>query len=241
MIETYYVGAYWLGRREPARACAQRAEHFFRLLTRLDPSWSRWFRVKQSREQSLKHPVEPTAATFEAAFAQKKHQLPEHGFRFGIWNVEQQGQSTEIDFTCGSSSRFAVDVCLLQPPDEGAVAERVLTTAMMTEVLRAMVLAWEPDKGVVMSNAHLEKVSPDPSTAPHLLVGWMTYLSRRRGEVPALPQPVRVEPVEDKGSLIILTPERFTLSNPTHVELATRVWERLDQAGLAGPTRPWEE
>jgi hypothetical protein len=43
---------------------------------------------------------------------------------------------------------------------------------------------------------------------------------------------VRIEPVEDKGSLVILTPERFTASNPDHVALADRVCELLDRAGL---------
>ncbi|NRD54523.1 Imm52 family immunity protein, partial [Corallococcus exiguus] len=55
-----------------------------------------------------------------------------------------------------------------------------------------------------------------------------------------LPAPVRIEPVEDRGSLIILTPERFTVANPEHVALARRVRELLAQAGLmrtagAGP------
>ncbi|WP_347402695.1 Imm52 family immunity protein [Corallococcus sp. NCSPR001] len=51
---------------------------------------------------------------------------------------------------------------------------------------------------------------------------------------------MRIEPVEDKGTLIILTPERFTVANPEHVALARRVRELLARAGLmrtagAGP------
>lgn len=60
-------------------------------------------------------------------------------------------------------------------------------------------------------------------------------LARHRGAVPSLPAPVRVEPVEDKGSLLILTPERFTVSNPEHLALATDVRERLERAGLLQP------
>ncbi len=50
---------------------------------------------------------------------------------------------------------------------------------------------------------------------------------------------LRIEPVEDKGTLVILTPERFTASNPEHVALAARVHELLDQAGLLRPVQPW--
>ena len=84
-----------------------------------------------------------------------------------------------------------------------------------------------------MSEAYRDEFMPDK--LPEVLVGWVTYLSRRRGTVPPLPAPVRVEPVEDLGTLITLTPERFTVSNPDHVKLANLVRNTLDQAGLLGP------
>ncbi|PTL75765.1 hypothetical protein DAT35_52885 [Vitiosangium sp. GDMCC 1.1324] len=45
--------------------------------------------------------------------------------------------------------------------------------------------------------------------------------------------------MEDKGTLVILTPERFTASNPEHVALAARAYELLDRAGLLRPLQPW--
>ncbi|MCY1041577.1 Imm52 family immunity protein [Corallococcus sp. bb12-1] len=53
--------------------------------------------------------------------------------------------------------------------------------------------------------------------------------------MPPLPAPVRVEPVEALGTLIILTPERFTVTNPEHVALAAQVRKLLDHAGLLQP------
>jgi hypothetical protein len=64
------------------------------------------------------------------------------------------------------------------------------------------------------------------------------YFSKGRGAVPPLPAPVRMEPVEDKGTLILLTPERFTVSNPEHVGLAARVHTLLAEAGLLRPVYP---
>jgi hypothetical protein len=46
---------------------------------------------------------------------------------------------------------------------------------------------------------------------------------------------VRIELVEDKGALIILTPDLLTASNPEHVELGLRVGKLLDRAGLMQP------
>jgi hypothetical protein len=77
-----------------------------------------------------------------------------------------------------------------------------------------------------------EKPRPEESSEPAHYTGWLMYLSRRRGEVPPLPAPVRVEPVEDQGSLIVLTPERFNTDNPEHVALADQVRALLEQAGV---------
>ena len=240
MVESYFVGSYWLGRRESAGACARRAEHFFQVLAQLDPTWRHWFQYGKTLKQALSRTVEPTAATFEGFFAKKKYQMPEHGFLFDTWNGQEQGSSTHVHLVCGSSSVVSCDKCLLDLPRRGANAERVLCAPMVTEILRAVALAWEPDKGMVTSDDHLAIVAPDHKL-PDMVVGWVTYLSRRRGQVPPLPEPVRVEPVEDKGTLIVLTPERFTATNPAHVELAEQVRQRLEQAGLAGPMLPWTE
>ena len=69
-------------------------------------------------------------------------------------------------------------------------------------------------------------------------MGWLMYFSRRRGEIPALPPLVRVEPVDDKGTLIILTPERFTVDDPAHVALADAVRTLLERAGLLTEYNP---
>jgi len=236
MTETYYAGAYWKGRRETAPECARRAEAFLQLLAPLEASWAHWFRKADTLEEALKLRIEPIAATFESLFTRKDNRLPIDGYMLGLWNGDPTlVAATTVEFTCGTSSRFVPNVCLLNPPApaESPVGERIVTSALMTQVLRAMSLAWEPDHGVVMSEPYREKFWPDKQPPAH--VGWVTYLSRRRGSVPPLPAPVRVEPVEDLGTLITLTPERFTVNNPAHVELAHHVRQILDQAGLLGP------
>nr|WP_224365040.1 immunity 52 family protein [Hyalangium versicolor] len=96
-----------------------------------------------------------------------------------------------------------------------------------------MAVAWEPDWAVATSDSLVEMSTKRPSAGT--FVGWVMYFSRRRGPVPPLPEPVRVEPVEGLGTLVTLTQERFTVSNPVHVELASRVSPLLDQAGLLSP------
>jgi hypothetical protein len=95
--------------------------------------------------------------------------------------------------------------------------------------MRALVLAWEPDWGGVISEAYRD-LRDEPVGPPY--TGWLMYFAHHWGVVPPLPSPVRVEPVEDKGTLVILTPERLTPSNPEHVALARRVQNQLEERGL---------
>jgi len=219
MVETYYAAAYWGCRRETADECARRAESFFRLLSRCEPIYSRWFEKAPTRKKALQLQFEPTHETFLKFFSKKKYQGVE-GFHFGAWTGHEQGLGGMISLTCGSCAESFCNVCLVYLPTEEPVMGRVLGAPVLAEVLRALVLAWEPDDGGVFSDAYQE-LSHEPVGSPR--IGWLMYLSRRRGEVPPLPEPVRVEPVEDKGSLIILTPERFTVHNPAHVALADEV------------------
>jgi hypothetical protein len=236
MMETYYAGSYWLARRESAEACARRAERFFHLLGRCDPAWTRWYRTADSFEEARKRRFTTDAANFQKLFAQKDHQIGD-GFSFHLWTGDSLDETSGVDGACGSADPWLRPCCVLSPHAEGPISERVLTTPVMTEVLRAMALAWDPEWGVATSHEHRDSVTE--KAKPGTFVGWVMYFSRLRGKVPPLPAPVRIEPVEDKGTLVTLTPERFTASNPQHVALAARAHELLDRAGLLRPLQPW--
>jgi hypothetical protein len=152
-----------------------------------------------------------------------------------VWfgNGEGKNARASLQITCGGYSEVNPNVCVLNLPSAPLIADRVLTTTMLTHVVRSMVLAWEPDWAIARSNAYTRQY-PELRSEPFSL-GWVTYLARRLGTVPPLPAPVRIEPVEDRGTLIVLTPERFTVANPEHVELARRVHELLVRAGLMKP------
>ncbi len=237
MTETYSAGSYWLDRPESAEACARRAERFFHLLGRCDPAWTRWYEPAGSFEEARKRVFTTDAENFQKLFAQKEHRIGE-GFSFHLWTGDSLEETSGVDGNCGHSSLHLPSTCVLRPYDEGLIGERVLTAPVLAQVLRAMALAWDPEWGVATSEAHRQmtvKGFPYAGT----FVGWVMYFSRLRGKVPPLPAPVRIEPVEDKGTLVILTPERFTASNPEHVALAARVHELLDRAKQLRPLQPW--
>jgi hypothetical protein len=218
-------------------ACARRAEAFFQLLGRCDPAWNRWqdnTTVPGTEREQL---VKPDAEAFMRMFRRKENQLAENGYQFWMWAGDTLKGAASVNGRCGASSAFPASACVMEMPTKGPVASRVLTANGMAAVLRAMALAWDPEWGIATSEKHRDLVASRPKAGN--FVGWVMYFSRYRGRVPRLPDPVRVEPVEDRGTLVILTPEVLTVTNREHVELAADVHEMLDDAGLLRRLRPW--
>jgi hypothetical protein len=230
MKEIFYAGVYWPARRESAEECARRAETFFLLLSRADSIYAHWFEQANSLKKALQLQFEPTYETLLRFFKSKKYNEGSFGFSFSAWTGHKEdGHGGVVMLSCGSAFEPSPNSCVVDLPSEGPEEQRVLTVPVLTEVMRALVLAWEPDRGGVISHSYQDMRS---EPAGHPRTGWLMYFSHRRGVLPPLPQPVRVEPVEDKGSLVILTPERFTVDNPAHIALADDVRVLLDKAGV---------
>ncbi len=231
MSESYGIKAYWGGRPESAEECARRAETFFRLLAKCHPSYARWYEQNNSTRTSLQLGFEPTHESFLSFFGKKKYQSGSDGFSFGAWTGHvKQDQGGMVMLRCGSKAEVAPNFLWLFYPEEALGHERMLSAPVVADVMRAVALAWEPEWALATADGLWNQLSGGSRLGCFL--GWMTYFSRERGEVPALPAPVRVEPVGDKGTLVILTPERLSPSNPEHVALAWRVQKLLEERGL---------
>jgi len=237
--DRHYIGAYWGARKESIGECTQRAELFFQLLSRCDASFHQWYRSGRVARGMPGHLVRTAdRGELEAALLRGRNRtdlsksvIEELGFSLSVWNQRPDSQATRLGITCGVHDTDNVsNVCLLTPPSTGEAAERLLTAPVPARVLECMALAWDPDWGTATSHEASGLISGAENRNAD--VGWVTYLSRRRGTVPPLPAPVRIEPVGSLGMLVILTPERFTASNPEHIALGRRVRELLDRAGL---------
>jgi hypothetical protein len=243
LIETYYAGAYWGARKESPEECGRRAEVMFTALRTVAPDFSRWLKQGRSRKEALEHPIETDRATLTKMFRRGKDRVFEDlGFRLSGWTGAGDYEASSFLIRAGIyAEERIVNACVFDLPNAGpddrhaANAERVLTATNLSGMVRAMAVAWEPEWAIATSTAHW-KCIPEPH--PARLFGWVTYYSDQVGRVPPLPAPVRMERIEDKGTLLVLTPERFTASNPEHVALAERVRVLLDRAGLLGPPLP---
>ncbi|NOK18451.1 immunity 52 family protein [Corallococcus carmarthensis] len=235
--ETYNAGAYWGSRKESPEECARRTATFLNLLASCDPLLAQWYKPAKSRKDARNVPLmPPDVPTLTELFRRGVNRekggpaIEQLGFRFSFDNGGSGADYVSLRINGGMYSEAVSNHCVLSLPSKGPNAGRLLTTSVLTDVVRSMVSSWEADWALAGSSAYRMQYR-EPDSAPFSL-GWITYLSRRIGTVPPLPAPVRIEPVGDKGTLIILTPERFTVTNPEHIALARRVRELLALAGL---------
>jgi hypothetical protein len=245
MQEGFYVGAYWGPRQETALECARRAELFFHMLARCDPSFAQWFRGGRGFPRELPgYPVRPEVKEWEQLFLQGRNRtdvgkkvIEDLGFNERVWNAKKERTCVEI--RCGKYSPWGgPNVCLLELTTKGEERERLLRAPGLAEVLTSMATAWDPDFAIASSSEMVDLVM---KRKREVRVGWLTYLSRRLGTLPPLPAPVRIEPVGTLGWLLILSPEPMSASNPEHVAFTARVRELLDRVGLIEipePERP---
>ncbi|MFY2564086.1 immunity 52 family protein [Corallococcus terminator] len=238
--DSYFAGAYWGPRRESPEECAGRAAAFLNGLAEHDPLLAHWNKIPKPRGRGRKTPLmPPDLATLTEAFHRGVNREPggpdieRLGLTVGAYNDGSRHDYSSLSMCCGSCAEGLPNLCLLSLPSEGPNAERIFTAHVLSGVVRSMVHAWDPDWAVAISRTH--RNLDDQGGRDNLWVGWVTYLANHRGKVPPLPAPVRIEPVEDKGTLIVLTPERFTVTNPEHVALSRRVRELLARAGLVKP------
>jgi hypothetical protein len=238
--ESYYAGAYWGPRKESAEDCARRTAVLLNLLASCDPFLTNWYKPARSLKDSRKHPLmPPDVPTLTELFRRGVNRerggpaIDPLGFSLWFGNGGSGADSVDLRITCGDYSGANPNCCVMPLPKKGPNAERLVTAPVLVDVIRSMALAWDPDWAVAVSDDYRRLMSATSDAGT--FTGWVTYLSLRRGTVPPLPAPVRIERVAEQGTLIILTPERLTARNTGHVEQGHRVGELLARAGLLQP------
>ena len=176
----YFAGGYWAARYESADTCAQRMTRLLRLLAMCHPELAQWFQQADSLEEAVQRAFTPDPEVLLRIIDDEDSRNGPLGFSFGVWTGHtQDGHGTGVRVTCGSSLPDAPpNLCLLSLPwPETLAGQQILTRSVLTCIMRAMVLAWDPDWGVIVSEdvrKHMFKTSPG-FTHP----GWLTYITRR--------------------------------------------------------------
>mgnify|MGYP001767594193 CR=1 FL=1 len=243
--DSYYVGAYWGNREESAERCAARLGRWLSALAGFDPAFRRWFRKARSRREALKHEVlvDPIGLVDLIRGGRTKDdtggEIPELGFGVSFWNGESGDRSAGMSIRCGgyasSEQAWLPNACIVDLPSRGDGPTQAMTGTALVELMRILGDCWDPDWASAVSRLYQQLRPVPPIGAPE--VGWATYFSERRGPIPVLPPLAKSTPLS-AGTVVILTEEPFTTTNPVHLSVASEVEEGLRRAGLLDTTGP---
>ncbi|NMO23480.1 hypothetical protein HPC49_53010 [Pyxidicoccus fallax] len=233
--ESHNVLMYWGARQESATECARRAQRLFQSLAECDPALRHWYTRGHTTRGRPGVPVDTKVlAPLEEEMLRGRHWtdrnkrvIEELGFLTHFWNEETP--ALQITITCGAYTSTP-NSCILMLRGGGTTSPRLLNVPMLARLMTIMVEAWDVDHGLVSTNNYTLLIGRKDSGP--VGAGWLTYVSRRQGEVPPMPDGVRIESLGEHGTLLVLPVEGFTADNAEHVALAGQVRQRLMNAGL---------
>ena len=240
MPPNYYIGAYWGPRKETAGQCARRIVRLLDDLGSLSPILSKWYRKGRSRNGALQFPVPPNYEAIRETIAERSEMTPfddratsEAGFGFGVWNGATEGVEISLSVVAGSFVQANIlNSCVLSPYGDPELPRTFLNVRLLVEVLKSLAKACEPDWATVSTYHHRDRLDM-PFGAPE--IGWLTYFSDRRGRLPKLPFPSYEVPVDDLGSILVLSDELFEDERAETVGMVDSIHGVLRRAGVLAP------
>ncbi len=228
--QRFFAGVYWGDRRESIDESAARVARLLTALGRLGSDFERWYFRKESRGESTERVELSAPDALRASMAERMYEPGEHdpyGFMVELWNGVDD-QAMDLDVTVGAHLGLAhcpaPNACVVQLPRDVGTEHSRLDPARLVEVLGELVEVMEADWGLVSTNERLGQTAMQIAPgAPH--VGWITFLSHRRGRLPSPPSPARVTS-HPRGNLLVLDGPAFDEA------AADRVEEFLTARGL---------
>ena len=224
-FENFYIGAYWNDRQEPLASCAMKASAIFTRLAQANLIFSEWFELGRSRRDALRKVVRTDQHSLQSLMMEDRSKndsgdviFPGQGYSLYLWNGRKDGEdAANINLQCGAFGPYSVNRCLIRLPAGEETRCHIMQVSILIDNLHNIVNILQPESGGIYSSEY-NQLAPIKTRVP--AIGWIMYLPVNPATIPALPMPARVLPSGEQGAFIILTEERFSVYNPTHVELA---------------------
>lgn len=225
----FFLGAYWGARQESIDQCALRLERMFSRLPHGDSRFATWYEHTASRKQALQRPASVGSRVYWIGLLNRcrivnddKNVVEDAGFLISLWNGLDKDKSVTLTISCGSFSKWLGNNVAIDLPDN---LSELRQTERMSDVLTAVVEAWEPEWAGVMSRSAMDARD---FAASKPFVDWMLYLSNQLApQIPKLPQPARAQQVGKIGSIIVVQPEPPAPANPDHLKNIQQADEAL--------------
>lgn len=167
-MSSLFLGAYWGSRQESRQDCAHKISNFLTGISRVDQSFSKWFKLGMSRAKANSEIGLLEDAVFKVLKTNNrdidKTPIVELGFSFNAWN----GKDANISIHIGAYDSPMPNSVVLRP--SGSESE-----GTWRQLCELAVSVFDPDELVVTSHDYIERHGGGMPTEAG---GWFTY---RRG------------------------------------------------------------
>lgn len=154
-----FVGTYWGARAESLESCAARVTSLLEALAEQNEMLSHWYKKTAGRKSSLEEIPRVPASIVQALKANRRdiggNAISELGFSFSAWNGHDKDLSASIGVTCGSHAQRVRNSAVVSFSPTSTPS-----AALLKQILKAAVLAFDPDEGVVST---AEAIATTPS------------------------------------------------------------------------------
>ena len=226
--EKYYIAAWWRKRKVSKKELAKKIEHFLSKLREVDKQFINLYKLGKS----ISRPVGSVIGNNIPEIMQNIDEddlFPSVGFMY--WTLLKD-ESICIQIREGSYSPN------LSLPNNLFIEFRIasvkkvihfLTVDNIKGLLEAVTEVFDPLWAGMFSTLHRERLG---LTGGVPFASWMLALPKPIETIPAMPDDVIVQKINNWGTLIITVRELFDVNNEHHLKIASEVNDRLHCSGL---------
>tara|TARA_R110002124_G_scaffold83947_5_gene219243 strand:- start:61 stop:771 length:711 start_codon:yes stop_codon:yes gene_type:complete len=226
MFSGYDFEIYWGPRKEDPSECARRLSKMLKKLRPISPLLSEWasdaMDLDNNRVLTSKSELEKFLAKGVSKNDGDHKIVPELGFARSICNAFDDGSFVHLRFDIGVWSEFSHNGILLNFPVITDVIKPILSIDNIIKIFRILIECWSPDFGHFTSSYLAKDLDWPKIDFEHSECYWVTYLSKPYGELPELPEQVKIMNEKEGGKIIILIGDSFAEEGTGDLELVKR-------------------
>ena len=218
-------------RKESVDACSSRLIQTIESVAEICPQllvWKRTAARKRDARATISfepRDVIPLLETGRNCRDSDKGVIQSLGYSFGMWNEIEPEVTAKLEGTCGLHASGMFNRICLRLPESKSNQSCLFDSDTLNELLKALVLAWEPDFGLVYSDALLQAAFPNDVP---LRYGWISYARMTQNRLGKnAPEEARIEKIGQDGILIDLLKGEMPSLNEDRIRSVQNIKEYL--------------
>jgi len=232
----------WGNRRESSRDCATHWRKWLVGLSELDNSLANWCELGRSKRKAAEkkldfHDLDEIERLLLSGRNRRdtdQSVIMELGFSLRLWNAMPENESSQVFGTCGlfgsTPSIPLQNTAGLSLPIGGEALCRLSRFDTLLRLISLGVSVWDPEYATVSSSLPA-RIDEGGSVKAGSAI-WMHYFPVTGVAISDLPNNLRVEPVLDRGSLVVAVDGDFNIGDPRKMEAASAAVELVKATGL---------